>query len=64
MLLTASLPCHADSHYLCANVKDRDTNGSGTILIFYFCMNCIGKRILFHHRLHCQLVFLESKTLT
>lgn len=49
MLLTALLPCHY-SHYLCANLKDGDTDGSGTILIFYFCMNCIGKRILFHHR--------------
>lgn len=64
MLLTALNPCHAYSHYLCANVKDRDTNGSGTIKIFYFCMNCIGKRILFHQRWHCQLVCLERKILT
>ncbi len=43
LIYTLSLTLYLNSHYLCANVKDkRDANGSGTILIFYFCMNCIG----------------------
>lgn len=77
ILLTCSRPphpSHPSSHYLCASPrvkhgkKEREKgrkSGSGTKLIFYFCMNCIVEKtkteILFHRRNVAQYLVVVGR---